>query len=162
MPLRSFIGRAGVLVLLTGLLAGTLIAQDGMRSVGVRTAELVAADGGFAPGTTFRVGMPGEHFPEQLRAGLIEEFLRRGMIVFEEDEGREAEIRLDVVSRGPVDGDVTVSVIGMAQDDRRYVLSRAYVLPLDEASDVEGLLAPVVVISAAVLAVYLLLTVRSS
>ena len=138
------------------------MAQDSLRSVGIRTAVMVAEDGVVAAGTAIGVGAADEHCPEDLRAGFIEGMLQRGVKVYEEVGGRDAVVRYDLVARGPVDGIVTVSVLGLAQEDHRYVFSRAYAVPINEPSLVEVLLAPVVVISAVVLAVYLLLTVRSS
>lgn len=137
-------------------------AQHEMHSVGFRLAELVTIDGDFAQGTTFIVDVLEDQSDQPMREGVIDGLLREGMRVVGETAGSGAQVRLTLIPRGRVDGDVRISVAGTRLEDGAYVLSRAYLIPFHEKGLIESLLAPVVAISAAVLVVYLLLTVRSS
>ena len=152
-------------LVIAGLLASATVAlhaQSESRTVGIRTAGMAIRDGAFARGTRISLDVHAESEEGSFHAGVVEGLIQAGMTVSTEDTASEADVNLSFILRGKISGDVTVSVIGMDLRESRYLFSSAYVIPIQEQTVIESLLAPVVVVTSAVLIVYLLLTVRSS
>ena len=137
-------------------------AQPDARSAARRVAELAVHDGRFEAGTSVSLTVHDTHDAGLLREGIIEGLLASGMTVLGDDRGGEADLALTFVARGERADALTMSVVGSLQGADTFVFSKAYVVELEESSVLETILAPVVVVSSAILVVYLLLTVRSS
>jgi len=139
--------------------------QVRFRDVGFRAARLVVEDSKLPAGASVWIAVTAEQGETEFREGVIEGFLAEGLKPFSSNSGDQPDIEgysVALVIRGRIDGAVRVSAVVEHIAGRVYISSREYVLPSEEESFIGRVIGPIVLTSAAVLAVYLLLTVRSS